>query len=299
MKRTLMFTKPAYLYTKNDQLFIKLKSEDLERSVPLEDLGFIIIESLQITMSAQLITKALEQNIALFYCNEKHMPIGYSLSNSGHSEATLRVSKQINSSVPLKKQLWQQIITSKVANQAKALKHLEKKPASSKLQRYSRMVRSGDMDNIEARAAAHYWKSFTDQGAFFSRDYDGSDKINARLNYGYAILRGAVARALVGSGLLLVYGLNHRNKYNPYVLADDVMEPYRPYIDLEVSLIGEFMEEEQPLSPKVKRKLVEILTHDVVIDGCVSPMITAISKTTASLAQCFLGERRQLSLPVL
>ena len=299
MRRTLMFTKPAYLSVKNEQLVISLKETGVKQTIPLEDIGVLLMESLQITISSQLLSRALDRNIAVFICNEKHMPVGYALSNSGHTETTMRVARQLNSSLPLKKQLWQQIIKSKVANQAAILASLQKSDASKKLLRYSEMVKSGDPENIEARAASHYWSSFTDQGAFFTRDYDGDDAINARLNYGYAILRGTVARALVASGLLLVVGLNHKNKYNPYVLADDIMEPYRPFIDMEVANITELLMEDEPLSKEVKRRLIQILQRDVTIDGICSPMVNAIGKTTASLAQCFLGERRLLALPVL
>lgn len=299
MKRTLMFTNPAYLSFKNEQLVINLKDSGAKQTIPLEDIGFLVIESLQITISTQLLSKALDRNIAVFICNEKHIPIGYALSNSGHTETTMRIAKQLGSSLPLKKQLWQQIIKSKVANQAASLARIDRRDASMKLLRYSEMVKSGDPENIEARAASHYWSSFTDRGAFFTRDYDGDDLINARLNYGYAILRGTVARALVASGLLLVVGINHKNKYNPYVLADDIMEPYRPFIDMEVANITEFLEAEEPLSSEVKKRLIQVLQRDVTIDGMCSSMVNAIGKTTASLAQCFLGERRLLALPVL
>ena len=237
IKRTLCFETPAYLSTKNEQLVVNYpNNESIHKTVPIEDIGFVVLEHAQITISTRLLEKLVTNNAAIINCNAQHMPIGLLMPLSGHSEQNERLRAQLNSSIPLRKNLWQQTIQAKINNQAAVLK--ERNIAIQNMQHWSKQVTSGDVLNHEARAAAYYWKNIFDIEDFTRRQQ--GEHPNNLLNYGYAILRAICARALVSSGLLPTLGIHHANKYNAYCLADDIMEPYRPYVD---GLVCEIMQE--------------------------------------------------------
>ncbi len=296
MKRTLYFGNPCYLKTKNDQLVIQLleKEELQEKSFPIEDLGLIVLDHPQITIGHALLSKLLENNVALISCNSVHLPTGLMLNLDGSTLQSQKFRAQLNASLPLKKQLWQQTVTAKIANQLAVLDKLGRPTAY--LQNLSGAVRSGDPENQEAKAASYYWKQLFGTDSGFVRDRFGSPPNNL-LNYGYAILRATVARALVGSGLLPTLGIFHRNQYNAYCLADDIMEPYRPWVDMLVFQLvrnrGHFLE----LSPDMKKQFLELPVMDVTIEGVTSPLTTAVSKTTASLVKCFEGTEKKIIYP--
>jgi CRISPR-associated protein Cas1 len=295
IKRTLYFGNPAYLKTTNDQLVVD-RPELPAHTVPIEDIGLMVLDHQQITISAALMAKLLENNVALITCNHTHHPTGLLLNLDGHTLQSQRFQVQLQSSLPLRKQLWQQTIEAKISNQAAALakRNLENKY----LLNLAAKVKSGDAGNLEARAALYYWDKFFPETLQFTRSREGAPPNNL-LNYGYAIVRAMVARALVGSGLLPVMGIHHRNQYNAYCLADDIMEPYRPYVDMlvyqQVRNHGSFLE----LSPAMKQEFLSLPTQDVQIEEQTSPMMLAITRTTASLAKCFEGSVRKILYPVI
>lgn len=294
IKRTLFFGNPAYLSTKNEQLHISFPDADKEsKTVPIEDLGMIVLENQQITITNGLLAKLTERKVAIVSCNAQHLPEGLLLPMQGHTEQTERVRYQLDASQPLKKNLWQQTVSSKIKNQYTLLK--EKGKDSKRLEYLYKNVTSGDAGNYEAQAAAIYWQELFDIPDF-NRGQNGIPPNNL-LNYGYAILRAVIARALVSSGMLPGVGIWHRNKYNAYCLADDIMEPYRPYVDLVVSHIVANHDEYSLLTTDLKKELLSIPALDVKIDGQKSPLMVAASRTTSSLFECFAGISRKIIYP--
>ncbi|TAN18583.1 MAG: type II CRISPR-associated endonuclease Cas1 [Chitinophagaceae bacterium] len=296
IKRTLYFGNPAYLKTVNEQLVIERPDSTESKSEPIEDLGLVILDHQQITITQALIAKLLANNTAVITCNQTHHPTGLLMNLDGNTLQSQKFQAQIGASVPLKKQLWQQTVEAKINNQA-VLLQMERMD-NRILLKYAREVKSGDSDNCEAKAAAYYWKNIFPEFLIFKREREGGPPNNL-LNYGYAILRASVARSLVASGLLPTLGIHHRNQYNAYCLADDIMEPYRPFADKVVCDIirmnGRFLE----MTPNMKKQLLGIPAMDVNIDGQKSPMMNAIQRTTASLAKCFEGETRKIIYPEL
>ncbi|CAI2768744.1 type II CRISPR-associated endonuclease Cas1 [Flavobacterium collinsii] len=295
IKRTLFFGNPAYLSTKNEQIVISYPHKEEEtKTVAIEDIGVIVLENQQITITNGLLEKLTHNNVALINCDQQHLPIGLLMPLSGHTEQTERFKNQINASVPLKKNLWQQTISSKITNQGGLLK--EKGIPMRKMELWAKEVTSGDSLNHEARAAVYYWQSLI-KVENFTRGQKGIPPNNL-LNYGYAILRAITARALVSSGMLPTLGIFHRNKYNAYCLADDIMEPYRPYVDLIVCHIMETFDSYEELTIEIKKQLLNIATIDVNIDGKNSPLMVAMSRTTNSLHECFEGSSRRILYPI-
>lgn len=296
IKKTLYFGNPAYLSVKMKQLVIRMpKKEDEVRTVPIEDVGIVILDNAQITLTQVLIETLLENNCALITCGSNHLPVGLMLPLYGNTIQNERFRQQIDASLPLKKQLWQQTIQTKIINQAAVLSYSTGENHAT-MQMLSQKVRSGDPDNIEGQAAVYYWKTiFNDSSFVRDRDDDGP---NALLNYGYAILRAIIARSLVSSGLLPTLGIHHHNRYNAYCLADDIMEPYRPYVDkLVIDIIKEC--NDFSLSKEIKARLLSIPVSDVIINGKRSPLMVAATLTTASLAKCFSGEARKIIYPIM
>lgn len=296
VKRTLYFGNPAYLRVENEQLKIELRESGEIRQVPIEDIGYVILDNQQIVISQVAISKLLENNTALITCDQTHHPVGLMLNLDGNNLQSQKFQAQIDASVPLKKQLWQQTVISKIQNQAAVL---ESQRISGKALRFlAQNVKSGDSENHEAQAAASYWKSVFPDFLEFRRERFGPPPNNL-LNYGYAILRAMVARSLVGSGLLPTLGIHHRNQYNAYCLADDIMEPYRPYVDQVVCGIirqnGRFLE----MTPAMRLELLKIPQIDVLLDGRKSPLMAALQRTTSSLTKCFEGKAKKIIYPEL
>jgi CRISPR-associated protein Cas1 len=305
LKKTLYFGNPAYLSLKNRQLVVKyvtVTSENTEslaaenvRSIPIEDIGVLILDNQQITLTHGLIETLLENNCALITCGSNRMPLGYLLPLDGNTLQSERFTAQIAASRPLKKQLWQQTIQSKIINQAFVLKTIRNQEVNN-MHKWANAVKSGDSNNLEGRAAAYYWKYLFPDIEYFTRERDGIPPNNL-LNYGYAVLRAIVARSLVASGLLPTLGIHHHNRYNAYCLADDIMEPYRPFVDKLVVEIVQSSECFDELSKEIKAKLLQIPVLDVTITGERSPLMVASGKTASSLAKCYLGETRKISYP--
>lgn len=308
IKRTLYFGNPAYLSLKKGQLVIQLpevvKNDTLPESfkdksvktVPIEDIGIVVLDNKQITLTHGVMEAIIENNCALITCNSNCMPVGLMLPLDGNTTQTERFRDQINASLPLKKQLWQQTVQAKIINQAYVL--AEKTDSIiNNMKAWANDVKSGDPDNYEARATVYYWANLFPDIQYFNRNRDGIPPNNL-LNYGYAILRAVIARALVISGLLPTLGIHHRSKYNAYCLADDIMEPYRPFVDRVVCDIVASGEPYNELTQMIKTKLLGIPVLDVVIGGQRSPLMIAVGQTTASLYKCFSGESRKIKYPI-
>lgn len=295
IKQTLYFGNPAYLSLKDWQLVIRLPDKDQTVTRPIEDIGVVVIDNKQITLTSGLIEALLGNNCALITCDSSHLPVGLMLPLCGNTTQSERFRHQLSASLPLKKQLWQQTISQKIANQAQVLKECFGVEVGNMLS-WSKNVKSGDSDNLEARAAAYYWRNMFDNEDVFIRDREGEPPNNL-LNYGYAILRAIVARGLVGSGLLPTLGIHHHNRYNAYCLADDIMEPYRPYVDeLVVNICKEF-DDTDFLDKEIKKRLLSIPTIEVRINNHRRPLMVAVTETTASLYKCFSGELRKIAYP--
>ena len=309
IKKTLYFGNPAYLSLRNNQMVIKLPEVEKNDTLPesfkkqaevtksIEDIGVVVIDHKQITITSGLMEALLENNCALITCDSRSMPVGLMLPLYGNTTQNERFRHQIDASVPLKKQLWQQTIQCKINNQASVLHDLRDEEVRC-MRVWAKDVRSGDAENMEGRAAAYYWKYLFGQHIEgFTRDRDGVPPNNL-LNYGYAILRAVIARALVTSGLLPTLGIHHHNRYNAYCLADDIMEPYRPYVDeLVYKLVKNRGLPTDGLTREWKAELLAIPTLDVVISGKRSPLMVAAGQTTASLYKCFSGELRKIAYP--
>jgi CRISPR-associated protein Cas1 len=299
IKKTLYFGNPFYLSYQNDQMQVQVphaKGIDklLNNTIPVEDIGIVVLDNRQITISHHLISKLLENNAAVITCNENHLPTGMLLNLDGNTLQQARFEAQINVSVPLKKQLWQQTIKAKITNQASVLRSIG--IDTQNMIYWAREVKSGDADNHEARAAANYWSQIFPADLNFRRRRDG-DAPNNLLNYGYAILRATVARALVATGLLPTLGIFHRNQYNAYCLADDIMEPYRPFVDKMVREMVMSGQSYDTINQSHKKELLSIPTLDICIDGKRSPLMVGLQRTTASLYECFEGSNRKIIYP--
>ena len=283
IKKTLYFGNPAYLSLRDAQLVIKLPeieksplSEDMKRmsetSKPIEDLGVVVLDNKQITITAGVIDALLENNCALITCDRRSMPVGLMLPLCGNTTQNERFRQQLDASLPLKKQLWQQTVQAKIRNQASVLEECTREEVNC-MRVWANNVKSGDSDNMEARAAVYYWKTLFATVDGFSRSRDGVAPNNL-LNYGYAILRAVVARGLVASGLLPTLGIHHHNRYNAYCLADDIMEPYRPFVDKLVFCLCEQYGEDVELSKEVKSKLLSRCLRPSFFAMAISFMIT-------------------------
>lgn len=294
IKRTLFFTQPCKLTVRDCQLIASYPDSGDTKTAPVEDLGFIVIENQQISISMPLLTELANNNVAVVFCNSFHYPSCMLLNLDGHHIQNELFSKQIIATEPLKKNLWKQTVEAKISNQAGVLKKLSKD--HKKVAYFADRVKSGDPENAEGSAARVYWPILF--GEKFIREQHG-DPPNNLLNYGYAILRAAVARALAGSGLLATLGIHHHNKYNAFCLADDVMEPYRPYVDLMVHEIFSETGNIEELTTELKMKLLEVLSADVQLGKQTRPLMVGLSSTTASLARCYSGDSKKIKYPLI
>ncbi len=299
IKRTLYFGNPAYLKTRQEQLVVSYKGiagmEDAEdKTVPIEDVGVVVLDHQQITITQTTLHKLLENNVAVITCNATHHPVGLLLNLDGHSIQSERFKAQIEATEPMKKQLWAQTIAAKIQNQAAVLEYFE--TDTGPLLSLAADIRSGDKGNAEATAAAYYWRNLFPPEMDFYRRRDGSPP-NHLLNYGYAIIRAIVARSLVGSGLLPTLGIFHRNRYNAYCLADDIMEPYRPYVDYIVRSLIKEKKDYRELNTENKNRLLNVASVDVLLEKDKSPLFVAAQRSTATLAKCFEGEVKKILFP--
>ncbi len=297
IKRVLCFTNPAYLSLRLKQLVVEQPQSDqlepVRHTIPVEDIGVVIMENPQITVTQSLIAALLDNNCAIITCDLHHLPAGLLLPLDNHNLQSERFREQINASEPLRKQMWQQTIVSKITSQTYVLKQQNIEYRNMLI--WAKSVRSGDTDNLEGRAAAYYWRNVFGDTNFVRGQF--GDMPNGLLNYGYSIVRAMMARALVATGLLPTLGIHHHSRYDAYCLADDIMEPYRAYVDLQVLDMWNRYGDVAELSPALKKELLSLSTADVQIEGHRSPMMIAMQTTANSVQRCFSGESRKIIYP--
>jgi CRISPR-associated protein Cas1 len=291
IKRSILIENKVAIHSRNLQLLVK--TETRETTIPIEDIGFLLIDNSETYLSINAMNLLVENNAAVIICGKNHLPNGMFLNLNSHHVQQEIFKKQLEASVPLKKQLWQQTVMEKISNQGILLKRIS--GSNNPLQTYSQKVLSGDTSNMEAAAASYYWKALFEIN--FKRNRFG-DYPNNFLNYGYAILRAAVARALAASGLLNTLGIHHKNRYNAFALADDIMEPFRPLVDEKVMEIMQNFDSEE-LNTEIKAELLSILTRTVYFEDEKSPLMVALQRTASSLQKCFYGEKRKINYPKL
>lgn len=307
IKKTLYFGNPAYLSLRNAQLVIRKSKVDadvdeqtrseVERTIAIEDIGMVVLDHRQITITSGAMSALLETNVAVVSCNNQSMPIGMMLPLASNSIQSERFRHQIDASLPLRKQLWAQTVRQKIINQQSVL--AQNTSIETRCMRvWANAVKSGDPENLEGRAAAYYWHHLFPDIPNFVRGRE-EEPPNNLLNYGYAILRAVIARSLVASGLLPTLGIHHHNRYNAYCLADDIMEPYRPFVDAAVIRIMQKYRLFSVLTLQIKAELLQIPVLDVMIEGKRSPLMVAAGITAASLARCYRGDIRQISYPYM
>lgn len=295
IKRTLYFGNPAYLSTRLQQMTIESPDASFSPvTVPVEDIGVVVLDHHRITITQPLLNRLLENNVAVITCDSTHHPLGMFYVLEGNTLQSQKFKYQINASEPLKKQLWQQIVKAKLHNQAVVLE-MNGRPAEY-LRQLVTAVRSGDTENCEAKGATYYWKYLFPKEFAFKREREGLPPNNL-LNYGYAIIRALMARSIVAAGLMPTLGIFHRSQYNAFCLADDMVEPYRPYVDALVCKMVLAGEDVFQLNTEVKKQLLEIINRDVYIRNQTSPLSVAVQRTAYSLAKCFEGGAKKLVLP--
>lgn len=294
IKRTILIENKSSITAKNQQLI--LKSEIRESSIPIEDIGFVVLDHPEIYLSIPAMNLLVTNNTSIIICAQNHLPNGMFLNLNSHHIQQEIFRNQIEASVPLKKQLWQQTIVEKITNQGLLLEKITKQKNSFEF--LASKVLSGDTTNMEGVAASQYWKTFFDTYDIKFRRERYGDYPNNFLNYGYAVLRAATARALSGSGLLNTLGIHHKSKYNAFALADDIMEPFRPIVDEKVYRIMQNYNE-QELGTAIKAELLQILTQTVYFKDEKSPLMVALQKTASSLQQCYTGNRKKIKYPRL
>ncbi|MCX6141077.1 MAG: type II CRISPR-associated endonuclease Cas1 [Candidatus Kapabacteria bacterium] len=295
LKRTISIGSRSHLSTRDEQLIIRREKDDDEVSIPIEDIGLLEIDTMQATSSAALFVKLLENGSTTIFCDQSHHPVGLLIPLSGNSIHALRLRQQVDSSLPSRKRSWQEIIKCKIRNQADVLLELGANDLS--VRRRIQKVLSNDSTNQEGVTAAAYWKLML---APFqtTRDPEGPYPNNV-LNYGYAVVRACVARSLVASGLHPALGIKHSNRGNAFALADDLMEPYRPFLDLH--LFPKLLEWDSDggLTPAMKREILQILVVDTYWPEGRRPLLNAIQLSAASMAQVFSGEREVPMFPAI
>ena len=291
IKKSILIESRSSITTKNLQLVIE--SEIRQSTIPIEDIGILVLDNPEIYISLPAMNLLIENNSSVIVCTKNHLPNGMFLNLNSHHIQQEIFRNQINASLPLKKILWQQTIIEKIKNQGQMLQKVTGK--KNHFEYLASKVLSGDTSNMEGVAAQQYWKDFFEID--FKRERFG-DYPNNFLNYGYAILRAATARSLSGSGLLCTLGIHHKSKYNAFALADDIMEPFRPLVDQKVIEIMQNFEE-QELNTQIKSELLQVLTATVYFKEEKSPLIVALQKTASSLQQCFTGDRKKIKYPKL
>ena len=288
-----MFTSPVSLSLKDKQIVITFKDNKDTVTRPIEDVGFVVIENPMVSITVPLLNELADNNVAVIFCDKKMMPKTMLMTLDGNTTQQESYKYQLNASLPMKKNVWKQLVECKIKNQSLLLNKVGKD--GGVLKPYYLNVKSGDSDNREGAAAREYWRLLFDDG--FKREREGLSP-NGMLNYGYTILRAAVTRALIGSGLYPAFGVFHRNRYNAFPLADDIMEPYRPFVD-EIVYHLYYDGAINELDSQTKRRLLRVLFSDVKMGKVTRPLENALSLTTASLLKMYKGESDKLSLPML
>jgi len=291
IKRTIEISRDAaHLAVRHEQLLIKRNGE-IVGQVPCEDIGVVLVDHPATTYTHAALTSLAASDAAVVICGRDHLPVAMLLPLTDHSQVVWRLRDQLQVNRPLEKQLWKQLVQAKIRGQAENLP--TGTPAHKKLLALARNVRSGDPRNVEAHAARVYWDNWLWQEEF-RRDQDGAG-INAFLNYGYAVVRASVARAIVGAGLLPSLGIHHHHRGNAFCLADDLVEPLRPMVDDRVRELHRQGYEE--LNQPGKAALLELLTERVRLGEITGPLMVMVHRMVASLVRCYAGETKRLEIP--
>lgn len=277
--RYILITKPSKLSVRNNN--IQIQQEELT-TIPLEDINAIVIDEKQVSLSAPLLSQCMQDDVALFFCNDQHLPIGVSLPFQSHSKQHHRIGEQLTMGKPFQKRIWQKLIIQKIYNQSKVLQ-IRDIDLGDYLEKLSKQVDSGDTKNVEGRAAKLYFKEL------FGKDFirHREDGINIALDYGYSILRGIIARTIVGYGLIPSLGIKHANQYNNFNLADDFIEPFRPIVDLYVSYK---VKQDTTLNTILKACLIDLMNFEVLINGQKITVTNAIDATVKSFISSLRDE---------
>lgn len=291
---------PSHLAVRNEQLLIRRHVEDesapLEASIPCEDIGMVVVDHAQSTYSHYALAKLSEHGAVVVICGKNHLPVSIILPFASHSEVVKRAALQVKVSKALHKRLWKQLVVSKIKHQALSLP--QRGPVYRKLKMLCKEVRSGDPSNCEAQAAKSYWRAWLgEENSGFRRNNNENDFLNAALNYGYTILRAAIARAIVAGGLHPVFGIHHKHRANMFCLADDLLEPLRPLIDKCVRELH--TDQHSELTQEVKAELLKTLTETVGFDGQSGPLMVQLHRYVASLVACYEDKSNKLIIPVL
>ncbi len=291
IKRIVEISNPSFLSVKNKQLLIEQDSE-VKGQVPVEDLGVLILSNPAITVTLQALMACWQNNTIVVGCDERFMPGAMLIPLDGHSLQAKTLQHQIDATEPVKKRLWAEIVRAKIREQVKVLKSVNRD--ASGISHYPSKVKSGDPENIEAQAARIYWLRLFGDG--FRRDRDDPG-VNALLNYGYAVMRSAVARAVIGAGLTPALGIHHRNQYNGFALVDDLIEPLRPLIDVKVHELVALNTAEPQLDPPTKRELISVLGWNINLNGRSWPLLVALTHYAASVRDVLAGEAKDVAIP--
>ncbi|QDU56743.1 type II CRISPR-associated endonuclease Cas1 [Aeoliella mucimassa] len=301
MKRTVEISqKAAHLSVRHKQLVLKHEGELLGQ-VPCSEVGVVVVSHPQATYTHQALTNLANEDAVVILCGNDHQPLAMLLPLSSHTQVVWRLNDQVAASQPLKKRLWKQLIVAKLRAQACALSPSQ--PAHKKLLALSRQVRSGDTTNVEAQGAKVYWANWLnadDSEALDSEPFRRDPKssgVNGFLNYGYAILRAAISRSLVGAGLHPSLGLKHSNRGNMFCLSDDLIEPFRPLVDIRVREM--YRQGYEMLNQDAKSELLRILLDNMTAGGLSCTVTSAISTLVSSLVSCFEGNSKTLAIPSL
>lgn len=270
-------------------LVVSEKGDEVGR-VPLDDIAAVVVNAHGVTHSSNLLAALAKRNVPFVLCGDNHTPIGMLWPVEGNFEQAGRMDAQIKARRPLRKRLWQQTVKAKLRNQAAVLEALGSPtvPITALIEK----VRSGDPENVEAQAARRYWSLAF--GEDFRRDRTG-DGVNALLNYGYAVLRSATARAVIAAGMHPSIGLHHSNTQNAMRLVDDLMEPFRPFVDLRV--VGLRERSRTAVDSGTKKALADLMYADFPTAAGLTPLMACLQKTAVSLAQAFAGEREDIEFP--
>ena len=301
IKRTLEISRePAHLAVRHRQLLLKRDGE-IVGQVPCDDIGVVLVDHPQTTYTHAALTELAESDVAVVICGRDHLPTAMVLPLADHSQVVWRLKDQLNARLPLCKQLWKQLVVAKVRAQAENL--AEELPGRRKLLALAQEVRSGDPKNIEAQAAKIYWANWlsddnasADAAVPFRRSVEGAG-LNAFLNYGYAILRAGLARAIVAAGLMPSLGVHHRNRANAFCLADDLMEPFRPLVEYRVRKMHRRGYEE--LNQGGKAELLGVLNTTMQLANQTGPLMVMLHRLVASLVRCYAGEQKHLEIPLV
>ena len=289
--RNLVIQNEASLSLKNKQL--RVRTETADATIPIEDIDTILVENRQTILSTALMGALAQSGVALFICDEYHMPCAVLEPFAQHSRGLEIAQNQLNLTQPAKKQMWKQVVTAKINNQAKCLLLCGMEDSAKELSSIAKHVLSGDEGNAEGHAAAKYFPALFGDG-FVRRD--GDDARNSWLNYGYAIVRGCVARSLTVYGFLPMFGLQHHSTLNQFNLADDFIEPYRQVVDLFTATNAT---KDAHLTSAIKPQLVNLMNYDVLLDGKKYTLSYAIERTVQSFSAICAGRSKTLLLPEL